>query len=58
MNLEKQENEHVALLPVETDTPDQFTGSWCNRQHGGLLIRKVCSSIPSGATRPGCVAQR
>ncbi len=36
----------VTATPLETHTPDHFTGSWCNRQHGGLLIRMAWVRIP------------
>ena len=37
---------HVAAAAIETHTPDYLLGSWCNRQHGGLLIRTVWVRFP------------
>jgi hypothetical protein len=34
------------------------TGSWCNRQHGGLLIRSVRVQIPPALLEHLRVAQR
>ena len=31
---------------IETHTPDRLLGSWCNRQHDGLLIRTVWVRFP------------
>ena len=31
---------------IETHTPDQLMGSWCNWQHSGLLIRTVWVRFP------------
>ena len=47
-----KEQHNADAYPLETHTPDQQkTGSWCQRQHIGLLIRKMGVRIPPALLR-------
>jgi hypothetical protein len=48
-NQTNRRTDDVTATPLETHTPDRFMGSWCNRQHGGLLIRMAWVQFPLDA---------